>query len=283
MLKGGKLCIHNDYPDDIYTLGREIHYKVFLDKENENVIIKTKVSKDEYELSKNIHSIAIDNNNHHFTPNIYGFFECFEITNIPKLTAQQQRIKAWNAFHPNEPQRDLGEIKYIEKKNYINYLVMERINGRTLEDIISDNDNRENIIGIIEKYINIIYEYYNILCNRGYKLNDLFSRNIIITNNDTIMFIDFGTDLVEVYINDELKTYNNYYQENKEEELQPIPIEYRLTFEELFTQLQPYYIKKGGTKSKKTKKTKYIRNKNKKTKYTRNKKKNKYNKTRNQN
>jgi hypothetical protein len=280
IMEGGKLCENINNPDDIYTLGNEIHKYIYLDQENENILIKKYVLKSEYELSKQIYIVAINNNNQHFTPNIYGFFECNEIIKIPKLTNEQQRNKVWNLHNPNEPQRDLGEIQYIDKNKKVNYLVMERFIGTTLQYILFFENEEprfsfQETMQIVGKYIDKIYEYYNILCDRGYKLNDLFSRNIIITNNDDVMFIDFGPDLVEVYVNNKLKTYEEYYKENEYSPIQTIPIEYRLTSEMLLQQLIPQYNKKGGiykcvTKSKNTK-SKNTKSKNTKSKNTKSK------------
>ena len=61
-------------------------------------------------------------------------------------------------------------------------MVIERINGKSLDEVEPE---------IIEEYIDEIYRLYNILADKGFILNDLYDRNIILSDDKKIYFIDF--------------------------------------------------------------------------------------------
>uniref|UniRef100_A0A6C0E6W1 Protein kinase domain-containing protein n=1 Tax=viral metagenome TaxID=1070528 RepID=A0A6C0E6W1_9ZZZZ len=179
-MKGGKLC--DSYKDqsgeDIYELGQPLFPNVYLDKNNPNLLIKIINDKNEYLLSK-----LLENNG--FVPKVYGYFHCKQYIKVPKYTVAQQRIKAYNSFNPNS-KKDLGEIAYTEVEKPVQYMVMERIHGNSLISS-SPETNSSNV----KTYIDEIYRLYNVLADKGFVLNDLAARNIILSNNGKIYFIDF--------------------------------------------------------------------------------------------
>jgi RIO-like serine/threonine protein kinase len=63
-------------------------------------------------------------------------------------------------------------------------MVMEKIEG---ESLISGENRKEKL----ELHIDEIYRLYNILYDKGYILGDLAARNIILSNDGKIYFIDF--------------------------------------------------------------------------------------------
>jgi hypothetical protein len=78
------------------------------------------------------------------------------------------------------------------------------------------------------------------LCDQGYKLNDLFRRNIILTQNNEIKFIDFGANLIDVYANGIMKTYTDFFEEEKSDEIMvmnEIPEKNRMTKVQLLQNL----------------------------------------------
>lgn len=179
-MKGGKLCdsYKEQSGEDTYELGERLFPNVYLDKNNPKLLIKIINDKNEYLLSK-----LLENNG--FVPKVYGYFHCRQYIKVPKYTVAQQRIKAYNSFNPNS-KKDLGEIAYTEVEKPIQYMVMERINGKSL---ISDSPetNSKNV----KTHIDEIYRLYNILADKGFILNDLAARNIILSNDGRLYFIDF--------------------------------------------------------------------------------------------
>jgi hypothetical protein len=228
-MKGGELCevYVEKIGDDNYELGEKMFINLYKDLNNPNVLIKTIFNKNEYSLAKLLEHTG-------FVPKVYGYFECKFITKIPKYTIQQERIKAYNKFHPND-QQELGEIKYQDKESFEKYMVMEKIDGTTLIDTNTDT---------IIQHIDEIYRLYNILCDKGFILDDLFARNIIVSNTGKIYFIDFDPNF----------TFNT---------LRSFPLARRYTKEKLLKRIlkdateEKWLVKKeifkGGRKSKKVK------------------------------
>lgn len=179
-MKGGKLCdsYKEQSGEDTYELGERLFPNVYLDKNNPKLLIKIINDKNEYLLSK-----LLENNG--FVPKVYGYFHCKQYIKVPKYTLAQQRIKAYNSFNPNS-KKDLGEIAYTEVEKDIQYMVMERINGNSLM-----SDNPETNSANVTSHIDEIYRLYNILADKGFILNDLAARNIILSNDGNIYFIDF--------------------------------------------------------------------------------------------
>jgi predicted Ser/Thr protein kinase len=175
-MKGGNLC--DEYNDkvgeDIYSLDENPFPGIYTDKKNKSLLIKKINDKEEFKLAKLLH-------NNDFVPKVYGYFDCKKNIKVPQYSAAQQRLNAYNKFHPGDIQ-DIGEIKYTTHIENIKYMVMQRIDGNSLMSYSKD---------IIEMYIDEIYRFYNILADKGYILNDLAARNIILSNNGKIYFIDF--------------------------------------------------------------------------------------------
>lgn len=227
-----KLCSDGDYKG--YTLGEEVYTNIFNEGERENLLVKKDATEDEYELSKQIYNVGIYSGEH-FTPEIFDFFYCTTFVRKPdfaKLNLKQSRKKMqWEREHPDIKGEqlynyvaemgleELGEVKYIEKNINTGYLIMEKIIGTSLETLLK-NKNKEDTILLLKKYFDTIYNYYTILCSQGYKLNDLFARNIIVAESDKIKFIDFGPDLIEVYCSGRMMTYEEY---DKTGNIDPIP------------------------------------------------------------
>lgn len=242
--EGIKLCSNEDYKG--YTLGEEVYKNIFNEGERDNILVKKYASEDEYELSKQIYNVGIYNNEH-FTPEIFDFFYCTTFVRKPdfaKLNLKQSRKKMqWEREHPDIKGEqlynyvnemglsELGEVKYIEKNINTGYLIMEKITGRSLEEIMVDASEKlkitkEELILLLKKYFDTIYNYYSLLCSQGYKLNDLFRRNIMVTEGEQIKFIDFGPDLIEVYCNGRMMTYEEY---DKAGNIEPIPESNRMS------------------------------------------------------
>jgi hypothetical protein len=239
---GGKLCdiLVDQSNDDVFTLGDNVYRGIYVDKHNPNVLIKIIQDKNEYILSK-----LLEHND--FIPKVYGYYKCKKYISVPKYTLEQQRIKAYNMYHPND-QRDLGEIKYDNsREDFPQYLVMERIRGDTLVNLNIDT---------IKNYIDEIYRLYNILADKGFILEDLAARNIIISHTGKVYFIDFDPELTNNTLNS-------------------IPISKRLSKEKLEKILidelkeEQLNFKRGGKTKNKTKKTnkKYTNRKLKYKKY----------------
>lgn len=66
------------------------------------------------------------------------------------------------------------------------YMVMEKFDGHSL-NIGTQNEVLDNI----DKYLDKIFSIQNLLYDKGFILGDLFARNIIITNDNKVKFIDF--------------------------------------------------------------------------------------------
>ncbi len=235
MIKGGNLCekINENEGEDKYTLGENYFAGVYEDEHDKNILIKIIQDKGEYKLSK-----LLEVNG--FTPKIYGYFDCNNTVKVPQYSFEQQKIKAYNFSHPKD-KKDLGEIKYKTYPKNVKYMVMEKIKGKSL--VSSGEDT-------IKKHMNEIYRLYNILADKGYILGDLAARNIILSDDDKIYFIDF----------DPIYTINT---------LKSIPISKRMSKEKLQKILvdeanENYY--KGGKINQKNKSRKYRKNKNNKTK-----------------
>ena len=236
MIKGGTLCEKiNEYKgEDKYTLGKQYFPGVYEDKNDENILIKIISDKGEYKLSK-----LLEVNG--FTPKIYGYFDCNNTIKVPDYTFKQQKIKAYNFFHPKD-KKDLGEIKYKTHPKNVKYMIMEKIKGKSLISIGED---------LIIKHIDEIYRLYNILADKGYILGDLAARNIILSDDeDKIYFIDF----------DPTYTINT---------LKSIPLSKRMSKEKLqdmlINEIKNEYSY-GGKKNRKNKSKKNKNNKNNKTK-----------------
>ena len=178
---------------------------VFIDKKNPNKIIKIIHNEDEYKLSKLLEHTG-------FTPKIYDLYIDKSIRKVPKYTRDQQRIRAFNWYYKDFPekQKELGIVHYENEIKYTHYLIMEKINGNNLLF--------KHPIENITNNINEIYRIYNILSDKGFILYDLFARNILLSNDGKIYFIDFDP----------------HYIENT---LQSIPINKRLSKEKLLASL----------------------------------------------
>lgn len=243
--EGIKLCSNEDYKG--YRLGEEVYKNIFNEIERPNLLIKKYANEDEYELSRKIYNVA-NYNGQGFTPEIFDFFYCITFVRKPdfaKLNLKQSRKKMqWEREHPdikgeqlynyvNEMGlEEIGEVKYIEKNIQTGYLIMEKIIGRSLEEMMIEqvteklNITKEELTLVLKKYFDTIYNFYNHLCSQGYKLNDLFRRNIIVTESEQIKFIDFGPDLVDVYQNGRILTYEEC---EKTGNIEPIPETKRMT------------------------------------------------------
>jgi len=160
---GGRLCKFNEVDNDIYTKGNKFISSIdhlWLDEQNENIIIKKIFSTNECDLTKKM-SEMFD-----FVPKYYGCYECDDV----KLRAKYKK--------PGE----FDEIKYKNK-----YLIVERLHGKSLDDNAYSLEDKINLLNI---HIDEIYSKYLLLCDKGVKLNDLYCRNIILTDKG-IYFIDF--------------------------------------------------------------------------------------------
>jgi len=170
-MKGGKLC-DNGGPNDIYTLGEHAYPGIYADKTNPDVLIKIIRQKGEFDLAKYLEV-------HDFVPKVLGFFDCTNNHQVVKYSFQQQRIKAHNWANPDNV-KDLGSLSYETKEQKVLYMVMERIDGKSLAEV----DN-------LSQYIDEIYRLYNILADKGITLDDLAARNILLSKKGKIYFIDF--------------------------------------------------------------------------------------------
>jgi predicted Ser/Thr protein kinase len=213
MIKGGTLCekINEHKGEDKYNLGKQYFPGVYEDEDDKNILIKIIQDKGEYKLSK-----LLEVNG--FTPKIYGYFDCNNTVKVPNYTFEQQKIKAYNFSHPKD-KKDLGEIKYKTHPKNVKYMVMEKIKGKSL--VSSGEDT-------IIKHMDEIYRLYNILADKGYILGDLAARNIILSDDDKIYFIDFdptytidtlksiplskrmSKEKLQKMLLDELNQYNSY-------------------------------------------------------------------------
>lgn len=193
-MRGGKLCLEKNDEDDIYTLGRTIdpvNTHVYIDANNEDILIKIVSHKSEYEESKEM------SDNFNFVPKVYGFFKCEKKTLEPKYSRQQILIKAQHPY--NKTQEELDELLgppangYIEKTYPVHYLVMERIYGHSFD---SSSMSLNHKLNLLDQHISEIYDKYEQLCSKGVKWKDLFGRNIILRDypdefGNNIYFIDF--------------------------------------------------------------------------------------------
>lgn len=183
---GGRLCEGGELsPDDndkdengntvpdIYTKGRlflEDFPHLWLDENNENIIIKSIKSRSECDNIKTL-SERFD-----FVPRYYGCYTC-------DITQKRPRYK--------KP----GEFDEIKVKN--NYLVMERLNGRSIDDT---SRTFEEKLELLQNNIDEIYEKYELLCDNGVDWGDLYGRNVVIGDDGKIYFIDFDeqTDISDI-------------------------------------------------------------------------------------
>jgi len=178
-MNGGKLCNFANDPKDIYTLSDDLAPGVMIDKNDPNILIKRIRTKGEYTLSKKLASFGV-------SPKIYGFFECNDEKIFPKYSVQQDQIKGRKYFDPNNTE-EVGEpIGYTKQITNNKYMVMERIHGTSLhtDDVEQDEIN-------IKNNMDEIYRIYNIFCDNGIILRDLFPRNIMLGNDNKIYMIDF--------------------------------------------------------------------------------------------
>jgi hypothetical protein len=214
---GGKLCENNNNinTNDIYTIGKEIHPMVYEDINDPTKLIKIIKNKREYNLTEKISTFEL-------SAKVFGYFECTFFKDKIKYSVAQQRIQARNfnkvqlAKKNGVPSNKLeleevGEPINIEKIPYnVSYMVIERLNGNSLDK----NNKNNNIIDNIDQ----IYNVYNLFLDKGIVLKDLFARNIIKTIDGKIYFIDFEPTLTDEH---------NY----------SIPLNKRLSKEKLMKQL----------------------------------------------
>lgn len=188
-----KLALDKNYPN------------LFIDKKNPNRIIKIIKNEDEYKLSKILEHTG-------FTPKFHDLYIHKDTYKIPKYTREQERIRAKNYVYKNFPekQQDIGLVQYEDKTKYTYYLIMEKINGNNLM--------HNNYIENIKNNIDEIYRLYNVLSDKGFVFYDLFARNMILSEEGKIYFIDF----------------DSCYIENT---LESIPIDKRLSKEKLMKSL----------------------------------------------
>lgn len=170
-LKGGKLCNFQNMEGDIYTKGSLLDPKfkhIWLDENNENIIIKKIKSEEECEMTKMM-ADEFD-----FVPKYYGCFTCNDIERRPKYKK------------PNE--YDERNVKNI-------YLVIQRLNATSLDDSKYSIDKK---IELLETYMSQIYEKYLLLCDKGIIWRDLYCRNILVDDEGKIYFIDFDFEFSEI-------------------------------------------------------------------------------------
>lgn len=180
-MKGGTLCdkYNEQTGEDKYTLGELAFPGIYTDKEKPDVLIKIIRDKREYELAK---YLAFND----FVPKVHGYFSCTNSESIAKYTFKQQRIKASNYSHPEKSPKSLGKISYESNDKLIRYMVMERIDGFSL--------GKQDLPNNIDE----IYRLYNILADKGITLDDLAARNIILSKQGKIYFIDFEPGYTEI-------------------------------------------------------------------------------------
>lgn len=166
---GGRLCEFNSVDNDIYTKGRNFmnFSHLWLDENNENIIIKSTGSTIECENTRKL-SEKFD-----FVPRYYGCYTCNSVKKRPRY---------------GKP----GEFDEIPVKNV--YLVMERLNGKSIDD---SSRTFEEKLELLNNNIDEIYQKYEILCDKGVNLTDLYCRNVVIGDDGKIYFIDFD-DLTTV-------------------------------------------------------------------------------------
>ena len=176
MIKGGTLCQKyiEHTGEDKYTLGKLVFRGIYEDKYDKNIYIKILFDKKEYELTKLLEVSG-------FTPKVYGYFYCDNVVTMPDYTKEQADILMHNRKYP-EDIKDIGELKYREFPDLVRYMVMEKISGKAL--VFYDK-------ATVEKHIDEIYRLYNVLLDKGYVLNDFAARNIILSDEGKIYFIDF--------------------------------------------------------------------------------------------
>lgn len=236
-MRGGSLCEGNEtfsldplFQDgNRYEFGENlgegdnIYEKIHLEKNDENIVIKFFYN---YYNGMNEGYILNKLNDCGFTPKYYGTYSCYRENQSSKpVYVVMERIKGYNLL-------DL----------LFNYLEQEKINKK--EDFNKTDTSKE----FIDKYIDEIYQLYNLLMDRGIIHTDLYLQNIILNNpRDKLYFIDF----------EYAKDIGEY-----------IPPEKRLSQEQLFKNLlkrKPIYEHSitGGKKRKNFKKTKKRHKKNK--------------------
>lgn len=173
------------------------------DKDNENIVIKNVTSKTECKNTKMISEIV------DFVPRFYGCYTYNDIKLRPKY-------------------KKPGQFDEIKTENI--YLVMEKINGRSLDD---STFTFEEKINLLRNNIDIIYSHYITLCDAGINLGDLFCRNIMMTDDGKIYFIDFEDDYISFgKLNEETQTYNSipeYKRHTKESLLETMEYDLRET------------------------------------------------------
>lgn len=163
-LKGGKLCTLENIDDDIYTKGNLAFPNIWFDENNDDVIIKLIYNIKECENAK-IMAEKFD-----FVPRYYGCYKC---------------DKAYPGVTWGTPI----------------YLVMEKINGVSLNPDqfdFSDEAIAEKIKKL-NQYFPEIYKKYLLLCKEGILWNDLYCRNVLIDNNENVIFIDFDDKFMKFF------------------------------------------------------------------------------------
>ena len=163
--KGGNLCPGSN---DNYKLQYRHHslHTITLDDDDETEIpdkLVKKVSKTEYEISK--FAATLLNDGKRISPKIYEFIECED-----SLRTMMGGIKV-------EP--------FLEKKGF---MVMEKINGKSFQEMGFEKT---------KKYMYEIYKIINLLYDNGIVQVDLHPGNIMLTDDDRVIFIDFDGTWVQ--------------------------------------------------------------------------------------
>jgi len=163
--KGGSLCPGSN---DNYKLEYRYHslHTITFDDDDETEIpdkLVKKVSKTEYEISKFVSTLLIDDKR--ISPKIYEFIECED-----SLRTMKGGIKV-------EP--------FLEKKGF---MVMEKMNGKSFQEMGSEKT---------KKYMHEIYKIINLLYDNGIVQVDLHPGNIMLTDDERVIFIDFDGTWVQ--------------------------------------------------------------------------------------
>lgn len=161
------------------------------------VIIKS-VKRNEYAFSHIISSFT------DFTPRVYGHFEVSTTVQIPEYNTRQQKLLAHHKFFPNSKiHEDLGKVKYTDKTTIDEYMVMQQLPGRDLQQIYEEiNERSPDPEKIIDEYMDEIFDKYTRISDVGVILYDLYARNIMVNETakpgEKIFFIDFDPTLTTI-------------------------------------------------------------------------------------